>query len=167
MTNAFTIRRLAFSAAFACAFAAPAFAQTPTPAQIAAAREAVEATGVADTMGDAVRLFVDEGKRTFAATNPSLSKDLDEAGEALIPQLRPRQEELMNGIAAAYARRFTVEELQQVTAFYKTPIGLKFREQQPAAQRDAFEGFREWSDRMSQEVITRLRAEMKKKGHDI
>jgi uncharacterized protein len=167
MTRAVTVRSLGFAAALACAMISSASAQTPSPAQLAAARDVIETTGVADTMGDTVRVFIDEGKRTFLTTNPGLAKDLDAAGDALLPQLKARQDELMGAIALAYARRFTAEELQQVAAFYRTPVGKKFRETQPIAQREAFESFRDWSEQMSQEVITRLRAEMKKKGHDI
>ena len=43
----------------------------------------------------------------------------------LLKELAPRKAELQQQLARAYAQHFTEQELKDVIAFYKTPLGKK------------------------------------------
>ncbi|HEY0292588.1 MAG TPA: DUF2059 domain-containing protein [Hansschlegelia sp.] len=166
MTPPNSLRRLAAAAVLTLA-ATPAFAQAPAEAQLKAAREVVNDSGVANSMNDIVPIFLDEAKRTFLRTDPALSKDLDDCIKILTPEFQKRRDELMNQIAAIYADKFSADELAQIRTFYQSPVGAKLVKEMPSILQASYDRTNAWSQQMSQDVISRLRAEMKKKGHDI
>jgi len=57
--------------------------------------------------------------------------------------------------------------MKEVIAFYKSPTGKKFATEEPLIIDQGLKQAEEWARRMSEEVMTRFRAEMKKKGHDL
>lgn len=145
-----------------CAWADPA-----PSAQLKAARDVVDASGVASGMQDIVPIFLDEAKRTFVRTRPELANDLDDAVKVIAPEFQARREQLLNDIAGIYANSFTAQELADIKAFYQTPTGTKLVKVLPGLLQESYDKTNAWSRQMSQDVITRLRQEMKKKGHDI
>ena len=70
-------------------------------------------------------------------------------------------------IARAYASRFTEQELKEILAFYKTPLGKKLIVEEPKGVDDATKRVDEWANKFAEEVLARIRAEMKKKGHNL
>jgi uncharacterized protein len=151
----------------AVAQAPQAVAQAPAPEQIQAAREVIDASGAADSIKDIVPIFLDEAKRTFTRTRPEIAKDLDEVLKALAPEFAQRKEELMTEIATVYAQRFTAQELSEIKGFYTTPTGRKLVENLPVVLQSSYEKTNAWSQKMSQDIVARLRQEMRKRGHEI
>ena len=112
-------------------------------------------------------IFLDEAKRTFVRTNPELSGDLDQAIKTLTPEFEQRREQLLDEIARAYAARFSEQELMEIKTFYETPTGAKLVKALPGILQESYDKTNAWSRQMSQDVVTRLREELKKKGHDM
>jgi hypothetical protein len=79
----------------------------------------------------------------------------------------PRRQEMVNDFATLYARRFSESEMKEAIAFYRSPVGKKFAAEEPAVVDQGLEHIQSISSRLSQEVFNRMRAEMKKKGHDL
>ena len=52
-------------------------------------------------------------------------------------------------------------------AFYKTNLGKKVLAEEPIAVEEAFRKAQDWSNTFSEQVIARMRVEMKKKGYDL
>ena len=73
----------------------------------------------------------------------------------------------MNEVAKLYAIRFTEQELKDALAFYKSPLGRKLLEQEPNLLDQSMRNAQTWADKFSEEVIAKMRAEMKKRGHEI
>ena len=76
-----------------------------------------------------------------------------------------RRQELRNEIARGYASVFTEQELKDMLAFYKTPLGKKIIDSEPKAVEESTKRAQVWIDKFADEVIAKMRAEMKKKGH--
>lgn len=161
--------RIATAAVFVVlAGVAPALAQQqPSPDQLKAAREVIEVSGAADSIRDIVPIFLDEAKNTLTRTRPEIVKDLNEAIKAVEPEFAKRKEDLMNDIASVYASRFTVEELSEIKTFYTSATGKKLVENLPSVLQGSYEKTQAWSQKMSTDIIARLRQEMKKRGVDI
>ncbi|WP_020178025.1 DUF2059 domain-containing protein [Methylopila sp. M107] len=164
--------RAALLAAALAAGVSPAFAQAPEAAapaadQLNAAREVIELSGAANSLKDIVPIFFDEAKQTFSRTRPEIAKDLDEALKAIAPEFEQRRDQLMTDIALVYAQRFSAQELAEIKAFYQTPTGKKLVENLPAILQASYQQTQIWSQKMSQDIVSRLRAEMKKRGHEI
>jgi hypothetical protein len=73
----------------------------------------------------------------------------------------------VNEVAKLYASRFTEQELKDTLAFYKSPLGKKLLVEEPLILDQSMRNAQSWADRLSQEVIGKIRTEMKKRGHDI
>lgn len=166
-------RRAGLSAALlALALATPAFAQeaaapAPSAEQIQAARDVIDVSGAADSIKEIVPIFLDEAKNTLTRTRPEIAKDLGEALKAVEPEFAQRKEALMNEIATVYAQRFSAQELNEIKTFYTSETGKKLVSSLPGVLQASYERTQAWSQKMSTDIISRLRQEMKKRGVDL
>jgi uncharacterized protein len=167
-----TATRLALVVAFSLALAlpgsiVPAAAQQPSPAALATAKEIVTVKGADTFWKPVVRGVVERAKGVFFQSNPMLGKDLNEVAAKLHAEYDSRTTELLNDAAKAYTTRFTEQELKDLLAFYKSPLGKKVLAQEPAILEQNMKDAQGWADKLSNEVISKMRAEMRKRGHEI
>jgi hypothetical protein len=147
--------------------AAPNVAHQPSQAAIQMAKQILE-TKHADAIFDPlVRGVVVKTRDFFMQTNFMWSKDLNEVTDVLIKQYSTRTAELMNDAARIYASHFTEPELKQLLTFYQSPLGQKVIAEEPKAADESMSSAATWADKLSEEVINKMRAEMKKRGHDM
>jgi hypothetical protein len=151
------------------AFGPGAMAQgsTPSPASVQIAREFVLASGATRTFEGVVPTILQQSLGVFVQQNPDLQKQLTETVKSIAPEFEKRGAEIIDLIARVYATRFTEAELKEILAFYRSPVGKKFVVQQPSVLEESFVKTQEWGGKLSEEIVVRLRAEMKKKGHTI
>ena len=147
--------------------AGAALAQQPTPAAVAVAREVVELKGGSAMFDPVIISMIEQTKAALMQTNPQLAKDLEAVGTQLRTEFVPRRSELMAEAAKLYANRFSEQELKDMAAFYKSPLGRKMIVQEPLVLDEAFNYVQQWAPRVGEEVMNRFRAEMKKKGHNL
>ena len=148
-------------------FAGAALAQQPTPGAIAIAREVVELKGGSAMFDPVIISMIEQTKAALMQTNPQLAKDLEAVGLQLRTEFVPRRSELMAEAAKLYANRFSEQELKDMAAFYKSPLGRKMIVQEPLVLDEAFNYVQQWAPRVGEEVMNRFRAEMRKKGHNL
>jgi uncharacterized protein len=165
---------LACAAAFAGAmFAGASSAQTarppaaPSAASVAAAKEILELKGGLRMFETIVLGVIEQHKELILQSNPMLSRDLNEITNKLRVELAPRRAELDADVIRIYARSFTEQELKDLLAFYKSPLGKKVIEQEPKILDDSMGRASEWADKLAQEVVQKIRVEMRKKGHNL
>jgi hypothetical protein len=63
--------------------------------------------------------------------------------------------------------RFTEQELKDVLAFYKSPVGRKVITQEPVILDQFGSNVEEWGNKLADEVIAKFRGEMRKRGKEI
>jgi len=148
-------------------FAGAALAQQPTAAAVTLARELVELKGGNAMFEPVIFSMIEQTKGALVQTNPQLAKDLNDVATQLRSEFSPRRNELMTEAAKLYAQRFSEQELKDILAFYKTPVGRKMIVQEPLVLDETFNFVQRWSPRVGEEVMNRFRAEMKKKGHNL
>jgi hypothetical protein len=100
-------------------------------------------------------------------TNFMWGKDINEVTAQMHKEFDGRSSEMVDTAARAYASHFTEPELKQILAFYQSPVGQKMVVEEPKAIEDAMSGAATWADNLSVDVMNRMRAEMKKRGHDM
>jgi uncharacterized protein len=159
--------RAALLALALIALAAPAQAQQPSANAIAMAKEIIVAKGSAEMFNNIIPSLVDRSKTLLLQTNPLLGRDLNDVATKLRTELAPRTAELMNEMAKVYAGSFTEAELRDALAFYKSPLGKKIITVEPEVLDRTIEASNAWSEKFAEEVIGKIRTEMKKKGHDL
>lgn len=144
----------------------PSLAQEPAPSHLAAARELITVTSALTTLDDLMPAFFSQ-VRSQIVTRPDLSKDLDQVLKSLEPEMEMQRQLIVTSIATSYTKYLSEAELREITAFFKSPIGTKYMKVQGGLENDVVNQVSGWADRMSEYVITRARAEMAKRGHQL
>jgi hypothetical protein len=165
-----TLARCGRAAALALAclvFSGAAHAQQPSPGAIAAAKELLDLKGASRMFDPLVPGIVETVKNNYLQTNPALYKDLTDVATQLRTEFAPKRVDIINQVAVLYAQRFSEQELKDVVAFYKTPTGKKFVTEEPLVIEQSLSTAQAWSQKLSEEVFSRFRAEMKKRGHEL
>lgn len=165
------LRRAARPAIFAAALVALAPAVNaqpkPSPAAVAEAQKLISLTGATNLFTPLIAGVIEQAKLLFLQQNPALAKDLNEVAAKLRTDLTPRFSELSNEVATFYATEFTESELKEIVAFYQSPAGKKLLERQPIVIDHSVKFAQDWANKLSDEVIGKMREEMKKKGHQL
>ena len=170
------IIRIACAAAVAAALSAgtanaqarpPAAPAAPSAAATAAAKEIIDIKGSLKLFEPIVVGVIEQHKSIMLQSNPMLSRDLTEVSNRLRIEFAPRRAELEKEMVRIYAQAFTEQELKELVTFYKSPLGKKLIDQEPKVLDSSMARASEWADKLAGEVVTRMRAEMKKKGHNL
>ena len=149
------------------AVASPAPAQQPSANAIALAKEIIAVKGGNNIYDPVVPSIIERARTIFIQSNPMLTGPLNEVAAKLRAELTPRVAELLNDGAKLYASRFTEQELKDALAFYKSPLGRKIISQEPVILDQSAANIDTWVNKFAEEVISKFRAEMRKKGHEI
>jgi len=161
-----SVARCFGAALVACfAFAAVAYAQQqPSASAVALATQILEMKGGIGLFDPAIDGVIAHHKGTFMQMNPNAAKVLGEIETKLRVEGAPKRQELRAEVARAYASQFTEQELKDLLAFYKTPLGKKVIEGEPNAGEEAAKRAQVWIDKYADEVSAKMRAELKSKG---
>src|SRR5690606_30529605 len=124
-------------------------------------------TGARKSFDNVIPKLLTDARNNVLRTRPTLQADLDLAAVEVAKKMAAADEELVNSIAVVYAQKFTEAELKEIAAFYQSPAGKKMVAELPNVLQESYKHMQEWTRKMSVDVMTNLRAEMKKKGHDL
>lgn len=147
------------------ALASPAAFAQPTPAATATAKELIKVTGANSLFNPLIAGVVEQAKILFLQQDPSLAKDLNEIAAKLRTDLAPRMSELSDEVARLYTADFTEQELKEILVFYKSPTGQKLLAKQPQVIDNSMKFAQTWANNLSDQVIAKMRDELKKRGH--
>ncbi|MGA3304126.1 MAG: DUF2059 domain-containing protein [Methylovirgula sp.] len=147
---------------------APATADAePSASHLAAARELVLATGMKRTFDAAIPDLLNKIGDSYRQTEPGLLPDLVPVLNTLKTEFASRTDELVDKAAHIYAKLLTEEQIHATVAFFTSDAGKKYIEVQPIFFNATINAMQDWHDKVSQEIIQRMRDEMKKKGHTL
>lgn len=149
--------------------AAPVLAQQPEPsaAHLALARSVVEATGLNRSFRVIPLDLAQRFRSSLVVTRPEITKDLDEVIAGLEPEFEKERQVMTNAAARIMANRIPEAELKDIDAFFKSPAGKRYVDSQPAMMDDLFRDIQAWSVGLGENMIARIRDELKKKGHNL
>ena len=142
-------------------------AQDPPSGNVALAKELIALKGSTQMWDTVVPGVIEQVKGVFLQTNPMLSRELNEVAAQLRVEYAPRSAQLMDQTARLYAQAFTEQELKDALVFYKSPLGRKIASEEPKVLDDGFRRIQQWTNRFSEELMGKMRTEMKKKGYDL
>jgi hypothetical protein len=140
------------------------YAQSPDPARLAAAKEMMELSGAVKQFDEAVPLMFEQLIRTYSQMVPGKSREIRETLDQLIPRFQQRKYELIDQIAALYAAEMSLDDLNAVIAFYKSPVGMRFADVQPKIMRDSMQLGQRWGERLGLELQDEARRELRRRG---
>ncbi len=146
------------------AMASPA-ALAADAATVATAKQILTVTGATTVFQPLIAGVVEQARILYLQQNPGLSKDLNEVAAKMRADLDPRFSELLEQMAKMYADAFTQQELKDILAFYQSPTGKKLLNQQPKLVDASMNFAQDWANKLSEEVTTKMREELIKRGH--
>ena len=151
------MKKLLTVLALALLCAAPAAAQPePTPGEIAAARDLLEASNTRENFIRAMELGMEQGG--MGELTPEVRRVLREFMDEHF-----RYEDMEPDFIRVYADAFTEQELRDLAAFYRTPLGRRVVETLPeitaASQRIAMERMQSVMPQLMQAIMQVMQEE--------
>ena len=152
-------------------FAKPAAAEppapAPSPAALLVAKQIVEINGGTSMFEPVVRGEVEKVRLSLMQTNFMWQKDINDSAHVVYQSYGPRGAEFVDGIARIYANHFTEAELNGLLAFYQSPLGRKMLTEEPKALEEVASYAKKWGEGIASDVMDKMRAELKKRGHNL
>lgn len=137
------------------------------PGAIAAAKEILVLKNASSVYHGAVVSTIQNVKNSLLQSNINLQKDIEEISFKLARDLSGKESEIGDGMAAIYATHFSEQELKDLLAFYKSPLGKKSLEQEPKSIEASLNYMRNWGEDLALEINEMFREELKKRGKDL
>jgi hypothetical protein len=147
--------------------AGPAGAQAPPPDALAAARELIVTMRAADYFKTILPAIVQQLKPAIVQNRPQVERDYDAIMPLMLESMNARVNEIIDQVAALYARNFTAAELNEVVAFYRGPTGQKFIQKLPLITQESMVIGQRFGQSIAAELRSRIVDELRKRGHDI
>ncbi|NOZ32000.1 MAG: DUF2059 domain-containing protein [Alphaproteobacteria bacterium] len=141
-------------------------AQEISPEQLAMASQFVDLKMRSRFYERAVMETAANASRTLAGQNPEFSADIAQASVDVVGEYVGRQGELYDQFARIYSLQFTLEELTQLVAFFDSELGRKLQDTDTAVADQLGLAVRVWSSNLNTEFMSRLRANLREKGHE-
>lgn len=139
----------------------------PSKAAVDAAREILALKNVGALYQGAAITAIQKVMSSLVQSNLNFQKDLQEVALKLAGDMKGAEAEIGEAMAVLYAAEFTEQEVKDLLAFYKSPLGRKTLEQEPKALELSMNYIRNWGDELAVEITGRFRSEMKKRGKDL
>ena len=139
----------------------------PTAEQVAKARKLILATGISRSFQIIVPEFMDQIGNTLTQARPDLVHDMNEVLETLKPEFDRQSEEMIDQSARIYATLLSEKDIDAINAFFASDAGRHYVGAQPFFLNQLVSGMQAWQQKISINMMARVRQEMKKKGHDL
>ena len=146
---------------------APTLSQIVTPAHLAVARSVLVEAGLSRSFDAVVPNVISQMTNTLTRTRPELTADVTAIANQLRPDWLKQSDEMLTNGSRILASLMGEDDLKATAAFFASPAGKKYVETQPALLNQLVPAMEGWTQKISEVMVTQLRAEMKKCGKDI
>jgi hypothetical protein len=146
---------------------APLRAQGLSPDATAAAKELIEASRAADQFKMLLPLLSEQLKPAIVQGRPEIERDYDKIMPIMMDTAFRQIGKVTDDMAAIYARNFSVEEMRQVTAFYRSPTGQKLLDKLPIVLQESMALGQQFAQTLLTDMQKTLVEELRKRGHKL
>ncbi|CDO46646.1 hypothetical protein AT246_06685 [Bartonella henselae] len=140
-------------------------AQGVSAKHLISARKAINAIHATDQFDSFLPTAARDLKNELIGDDPNLATAISEIVDKQALALVKRRSDLEKEIAQVYAKYFTQEELDAITAFYSSDTGKKFLTEVPSIARDAYSTFDAWRSSIMQDLVKNVKKEMSETLH--
>ena len=134
--------------------AAPA--QTPSPEAMTVARNLVTTLKFSDRYKALLPAILLNIKPTLTQDRPEIERDYDTMTATIADAYTPYYNAMIDSVATVYAGSFSVEELREIEAFYRRPVGQKFLEKSPGILQQGIQVGEEGGRKAAEDLKARL-----------
>jgi len=168
MTTSFKSIVAAATLAVALTFAAaPSFAQEIAPEQLAMARKYVDLTNKAQIFEAIGAMTAQQTSELLVKQNPGIETVINDTIGKVLESRRGKGGDLYDQIARVYAVLYTPEELQQIVAFYESPVGQKVADNAQAANQDVQKIMQIYTHNFGTEFVREVKSQLKAAGYNV
>jgi uncharacterized protein len=160
-------RRFLIVASLVLLLSCGAVAQTPAPEALAAARDLVLTMKLGDQYKAMLSTILIGLKPVLVQDRPEIERDYDAMGATMAEAYAPFYNAMLDAAARVYADNFTTEELHQIEAFYRLPVGQKLLEKSPALAQPRDTAVQDIGRKAADELKARLTDALRQKGHKL
>ena len=125
------VKQLPIIGSMLLCWTSPAPAQAPSPEAMTAARTLVTTLKFSDRYKALLPAILLSIKPTLTQDRPEIERDYDAMTAMVADAYTPYYKAMIESVATLYAGSFSVEELREIEAFYRRPVGQKFLETSP------------------------------------
>ncbi len=141
---------------------------SPDPAKVALATKILEKTHAVDNMTNVMDTLIAPMVQNIKRQSPTLQDDqLKMISDLLTDELHKLVPQAIALNAQVYASHFSLDELNQIEAFYETPLGQKIVTEQPKIVKEVFPIGIAWGRQAAQEALVRIIDQLRKQGMKI
>lgn len=158
---------LGATAALAVGLSTGAMAEDYAKDHLASARAAIAAAKVSEGFDEILIGVTAQTKSNLVRRNPAASSQIEQATNAAALELAAKRPELDQQIQEIWAARFSKAELDEITKFYGSPVGQKLTKEMGAMAQMIGIAAQVWQKKIGDEMLVKVRAEMKKRGVDL
>lgn len=145
----------------------PAGAQELAPEHLAVARKYIELTDKSGIYEVSLVKTAVDTMRTIISQNPEITKPVDDAITKTLEEYKGKKGDLLDQFARVYALNFTIEELQEIVAFYESPVGTKLATANATLNQSIQTVMQVFETNLKTEFFAKVRAELKAGGYDV
>jgi hypothetical protein len=133
--------------------------------QLALATQVVDAIGiqqVADAAMGGLRMVLVQS--LAARNNQPQDKVASIVDQVLVPDLRALEPQFVAAVATSYGHAFTPPEMEQILAFYQTPVGMKLQTLTPSLTQQMVVSGHAWIEQAATQVLQADAAKLSAQG---
>ncbi len=138
--------------------------QAPDGAQIKAARQLMTVTGAENSFRSILAVMGAQITNVVIQQNKGKEKKVRKILNPILADAASQREEMVSQAALIYARKFSIAEMQEITRFYKSPVGRKLVAQLPQIMQESMRIGQSVSQKIGADIIRRFKDEAKKQG---
>jgi len=138
--------------------------QAPDAAQIKAARQLMTVTGAENSFRSILAVMGAQITNVVIQQNKGKEKKVRKILNPILADAASKREEMVSQAALIYARKFSIAEMQEITRFYKSPVGRKLVAQLPQIMQESMRIGQSVSQKIGADIIRRFKDEAKKQG---
>ena len=161
------IKRLMIVGGVLLLSAGAAAAQTPSAEAMGEARKLVTTLKLSDQYRALLPAILLGLKPALVQDRPEIERDYNALTPVIVDTYTPFYTAMINAAATVYASNFSVEELRQLEAFYRGPVGQKLLAKQQALRQQVDQVGQETSRKATEELRAKLSELLRQKGHKL
>jgi hypothetical protein len=130
---------------------------------MSAARELIAVTRAAEQIKQMLPAVMQALKPAIAQGRSDVERDHDAVMPLLLDAVGLRIGEMVDQMASVYARNFTPDEMRQLGAFYRGPLGQKLLDKMPTVMQESMSAGQAFGQRIAGELRSLMIEELRKK----
>ena len=140
-------------------------AQTPSPEALAVARSLISTMKLTDQYKALLPVILLSIKPALVQGRPEIERDYDGMAAQIGDAYAPYYSSMVDSAASLYASNFTVDELREIDAFYRLPVGQKLLQKSLAITQQSMQIGQDASRKAAEDLRVRLTDLLRQKGH--